>query len=72
MINELKRFLLVVQTGNVTQAAQKVFITQSALTQSIKRLERELHTKLFIQKGKQLHLTEDGNALVLIGEKMMQ
>lgn len=72
MINELKRFLLVAQTGNVTHAAPKVFITQSALTQSIKRLEKELQTKLFIQKGKQLYLTDDGKALVIIGEKIMQ
>jgi DNA-binding transcriptional LysR family regulator len=72
MNDELKRFLVVAQTGNVTQAAQKVFITQSALTQSIQRLEKELNTKLFSQQGKQLHLTEDGKALVVIGEKMAQ
>lgn len=72
MIDELQRFLLVAQIGNVTRAAQQVFITQSALTQSIQRLEKELNTKLFIQKGKQLRLTEDGKALVFISEKMLQ
>jgi len=72
MINELKRFLLVAKDGNVTRTAQKIFITQSALTQSIQRLEKELYTKLFIQKGKQLQLTEDGRSLVIIGEKILE
>jgi DNA-binding transcriptional LysR family regulator len=72
MIEELKRFLLVAQVGNLTRTAEKIFITQSALTQSIQRLEKNLNTKLFLQKGKQLQLTEDGKALVIIGEKMLQ
>jgi DNA-binding transcriptional LysR family regulator len=72
MIDELKRFLLVVQEGNLTRTAEKIFITQSALTQSIHRLEKDLHTKLFIQKGKQLQLTSDGKAIVIIAERIVQ
>lgn len=72
MIEELKRFLLVATIGNVTRAAQKSFITQSALTQSIQRLEKELQTELFQQRGKQLILTEDGKSLIIIGEKIVQ
>ncbi|HWY78774.1 MAG TPA: LysR family transcriptional regulator [Candidatus Sulfotelmatobacter sp.] len=71
MIEELKRFLLVAQEGNLTRIAEKIFISQSALTQTIHRLEKELQTKLFIQKGKQLQLTEDGKSLVIIGEKII-
>ena len=72
MINELKRFLLIAQEGNLTRAAEKIFLTQSALTQSIHRLENELQTKLFYQNGKQLQLTEDGKSLIIIGERMVQ
>jgi DNA-binding transcriptional LysR family regulator len=72
MIEELKRFLLVVQEGNLTRTAEKIFITQSALTQSIHRLEKELQTELFVQKGKQLQLTDDGKSVVIIGEKILQ
>lgn len=72
MIEELKRFLHVAQEGNLTRTAQKIFITQSALTQSIHRLEKELQTKLFFQNGKQLELTEDGKSLVVIGERIIQ
>jgi len=72
MIDELKRFILVAQEGNLTRTAEKIFITQSAVTQSIHRLEKDLQTKLFIQKGKQLQLTEDGKSLIVIGEKIVQ
>jgi DNA-binding transcriptional LysR family regulator len=71
MIDELQRFLLVAQEGNLTRTAEKIFITQSALTQSIQRLEKELNTKLFTQKGKQLQLTTEGKSLIIIGEKIL-
>src|SRR6185503_16993883 len=71
MIEELRRFILVANNGNVTRTAEKMFITQSALSQSIKRLEKELKTKLFIQKGKTLHITSDGKAIVEIGTRII-
>jgi DNA-binding transcriptional LysR family regulator len=71
MIEELRRFILVAKNGNVTKTAEQIFITQSALSQSIKRLEKELHTTLFLQKGKNLILTDDGISIQAIGEKML-
>ncbi len=72
MIEELRRFILVAQSGNVSQSAEKVFITQSALSQSIKRLEKELGTKLFVQRGKSLHITTEGKAIAEIGSKILE
>ena len=71
MIEELKRFVLVTKNGNLTKTAEQIFITQSALSQSIKRLETALNTKLFRQKGKSLVLTSDGVAIQEIGEKIV-
>lgn len=72
MIEELRRFILVAKNGNVSRTAESIFITQSALSQSIKRLEKELNTKLFIQKGKTLHITPDGNNIVEIGTRILE
>jgi|GEM_PF-1797628 len=72
MIEELRRFILATQEGNITKTAEKVFITQSALSQSIQRLEKALGTKLFVQRGKQLHPTTDGIAVVTIGNKILE
>lgn len=71
MIEELRRFILVAKNGNLTKTAEQIFITQSALSQSMKRLEKELDTKLFQQKGKSLFLTEDGIAIQTIGERIL-
>lgn len=71
MLEELQRFILVAQEGNLTKVAEKIFITQSALTQSVHRLEKEIGAKLFIQKGKYLELTADGKALASIGTKIL-
>ena len=71
MIEELQRFIIVANEGNLTKAAQKIFLTQSALTQSMQRLEKEVGAKLFVQKGKFLQLTPDGIALKVIGAKIL-
>lgn len=71
MIEELKRFILVANEGNLTKVAEKIFITQSALTQSMDRLEKEIGAKLFLQKGKYLQLTTDGKAVASIGTKIL-
>lgn len=71
MIEELYRFIQVANNGNLTKTAAKLFITQSALTQSIQRLEKQIGTKLFAQKGKSLQLTANGTAIVEIGTRII-
>jgi len=72
MIEELRRFIMAAGSGNLTRTAEKVFITQSALSQSIHRLEIALGTKLFIRKGKMLQVTPDGVAVVQLGTKILE
>jgi DNA-binding transcriptional LysR family regulator len=72
MIEELYRFIKVAKNGNLTKTAEKLFITQSALTQSIQRLEKKVGTKLFSHQGKTLRLTADGTAVVEIGTKIIE
>ncbi|HEX8932556.1 MAG TPA: LysR family transcriptional regulator [Patescibacteria group bacterium] len=72
MIEELQRFILVAQNGNLTKTAASLFITQSALSQSIKRLEKELNTKLFIPKGKALQITPDGLMVMEMGQRIIE
>ncbi len=44
-------------------AAERLFITQSAVSQTIKHLEEELATPLFLRKARQLQLTVEGEIL---------
>lgn len=62
MITETKRFITVVQLGSFTKSAQKLFVTQPALSLSIQRLEKELGITLFRHSGRHISLTSEGEA----------
>ncbi|WP_408955349.1 LysR family transcriptional regulator [Natroniella sp. ANB-PHB2] len=58
-----KVFYYVAEYLSFSQAANKLFISQSAVSQSIKSLEEELNTTLFIRSTKQVALTKEGEVL---------
>ena len=57
---QLEYFIEVVEQNNFTKAAEKLFISQSALSKSIQSLEKELDTSLFTRDPRELKLTEEG------------
>ncbi len=59
-LNQLHQFLVVAETENITKAAQKLYITQPALSRAISRLESELEVNLFDRKTNALILNENG------------
>ncbi len=61
----LTYFLQLAETMNYTQAAQLLGITQPALTQQIKKLERTVGAPLFYSVGKKkLHLSDAGQTML--------
>lgn len=62
-IQQLIYFTTIAKTGTYVAAARQLFISQPALSKSIKRLENELNTHLFIQIEKKLELTDTGKLL---------
>jgi DNA-binding transcriptional LysR family regulator len=52
------------KSESFSSASRKLFISQSAVSQSIKSLEDKLGVKLFIRKGKQMALTGEGVLLL--------
>ncbi|MCC9977833.1 LysR family transcriptional regulator [Streptococcus agalactiae] len=61
----------VAEAKNYSHAAKSLFVTQPTLSQSIKKLEAELNTILFLQNGRQLALTEAGEILYEKGQLLM-
>ncbi|MEO1046587.1 MAG: LysR family transcriptional regulator [Pseudomonadota bacterium] len=59
--NHLRYFWAVAHEGNLTRAAEKLNVSQSALSVQIQKLERQLDHPLFERRGKRLHLTEAGH-----------
>lgn len=63
-IVDLKSFLAVVEYRSITLGAKKLYITQSAMSKRIQKLESELNARLFITQGSIINLTEEGKKLV--------
>lgn len=59
----METFLTVCQYMNFTRASEKLNITQPAVSQHIRFLERHYNTRLFRYEGKKLQLTEAGEIL---------
>ncbi|UTW13274.1 LysR family transcriptional regulator [Marinobacterium rhizophilum] len=62
--NTLQAFVCVAQTGSFSQAANQLFLTQSAVSKRISLLEEQLATRLFDRIGRHISLTETGRALL--------
>jgi DNA-binding transcriptional LysR family regulator len=63
-IQNLKAFLLVAENGSFSQAAEKLHLTQPAVSKRVALLEEQLGTELFDRIGRVISLTEAGQALL--------
>lgn len=62
-LNSLKFFYYVARYQSVTEAAEKLFVTQSAVSKQLKSLEDSLGIEIFFREGRMLKLTQDGEVL---------
>ncbi|MEX0445126.1 LysR family transcriptional regulator [Xenorhabdus sp. SGI246] len=60
---ELANFIVVAKNKSINKATKELFITQSPISRSLKKLEFSLGVKLFVRKGQGLVLTEEGECL---------
>lgn len=60
----LRSFVVVAETGNLTQAAKRLYSTPPAISAHIKALEEELKTTLFERSSKGMKLTAKGKLLL--------
>jgi len=63
-LREVRTFVAVADFGTVSNAAERLHITQPALSRQIANLERELGLKLFDRAGRRLLLTSEGAQLL--------
>ncbi len=69
---QIEYILKIAEENNITKAAGKLFITQSALNQQLIKLEKELGTPLFHRSRTNWHLTEAGEIYVRNAKQMLQ
>ena len=61
---QLEYILAIAEEKNLSRAAERLYITQSALSQQLSKLKKEGLPPLFVFKGKEMHLTDAGKIYV--------
>lgn len=61
---QLEQLLLIAECGTLSQAAEKLHLSQPALSRSMQRLEAELQVALFDRQKNRVHLNENGRLAV--------
>jgi len=62
-LNNYYVFYTVAKAGNISKAANQLFISQPAISKAISKLEHELGTDLFSRSSRGVSLTEEGQVL---------
>jgi DNA-binding transcriptional LysR family regulator len=67
----LRSFAAIVDSGSMLRATERVFLTQSALSLQMKRLEETVQTPLFHRDGRRLSLTPAGETLLTFAREIL-
>ena len=70
-LRHLKTLLALKETGSVSLAAKRVYLTQSALSHQIKLLEDQYGLPLFERKTQPLHFTPAGERLIQLANEIL-
>src|SRR5256885_17013239 len=71
LLAHLESFVEVARTGNVSRAAQALFLTQPALTARLKPLESDLGVELFVRSARGMKLTDAGRAFLPYAQRTL-
>lgn len=70
-LKQLEYIVKIAEENNITRAAEKLYITQSALNQQLLKLEKELGAPLFHRSRTDWHLTAAGELYVKNAREML-
>lgn len=70
-LRHLQHFVAVAEDQHFTRAAERLMVSQSGLSASIRALERELRAPLFVRTTRRVTLTEAGRALLAEAERIL-
>lgn len=71
-LDQLQTFCSIADCGSFTEAAKRVYKTQSAVSMQIKRLEERLGQALFTRDGRRVTLTTEGEGLYARARRMLK
>jgi DNA-binding transcriptional LysR family regulator len=71
LLTHLESFVEVARSGNVSRAAQALFLTQPAVTARLKTLETDLGVQLFMRGARGMSLTDAGRAFLPYAQRTL-
>lgn len=71
-LTQMLQFKTIAECENMTKAAEKLHISQPALSAAIKKLEQEFDATLFIRSNKKMVLNDNGKLLLSHAERILQ
>jgi DNA-binding transcriptional LysR family regulator len=72
MLDEMRTFVVLAESGSLQRAAERLFLTPSAVTRQIQRLEAALQTSLLDRRVKPGRITREGRAVLEGGRHMLR
>jgi DNA-binding transcriptional LysR family regulator len=72
MLDEIRTFVVLAESGSLQRAAERLFLTPSAVTRQIQRLEATLKTPLLDRRVKPGRITREGRAVLDHGRQMLR
>lgn len=70
-LRNLIYFIEIEKCGNMSKAAEKLYVSQPALSKGMSELEKELGCQLFIRKASNIVLTEEGKRCLEYSKKII-
>ncbi|KGT37748.1 LysR family transcriptional regulator [Weizmannia sp. CD-2023] len=71
-LKQLEYIITIAEEKNITRAAEKLYITQSALNQQLLKIEKELETPLFIRSKRNWQITKVGEIYIENAKKILR
>lgn len=62
-LTTLRYFISVASLGSITEVAKEAYVSQSAVSKTIKQLEEEIGVELFDREGRTIKLNQQGKFL---------
>ena len=71
-LQQLKYIITVAETGTITEAAAKLFISQPSLTNAVKELEKEMNVTIFDRTNKGISVSKEGEVFLGYARQVLE
>lgn len=71
-LQQLKYIVMIADTGTISEAAKKLFISQPSLTKSLKELEKEMRISIFDRTNKGISISREGEVFLGYARQVLE